>query len=255
MGLVLAIPLTVCLVVLGHYIPRLAFLSALMSDEQPLPLYQQCYYRLISGDFNEAFILIDNYLKNHSIVTLYDQVMIPIIWEVEYEFHNESLDFDQKEFLYQNIGDVIEELESRSEDSNLKQSELTMNVVNKVLCIPLRFERDELTARMLIQLLNKASINAQLISLKQMTDNFEKMLNSSYSTVIISAAPMYSLLHVRHLSAQLKKRRPELKIIGGLWGHGEVSQEIRNQLKLAGIEHIVLSFEEALSFFESENVK
>ena len=47
-GLVLATPLTVCLVVMGRHVPRLAFLSILLSDEEALTPAEDCYHRLLT---------------------------------------------------------------------------------------------------------------------------------------------------------------------------------------------------------------
>ena len=48
-GLLLATPLTVCLVVMGRHVPRLAFLSILLSDEEALTPAEECYHRLLVG--------------------------------------------------------------------------------------------------------------------------------------------------------------------------------------------------------------
>jgi predicted PurR-regulated permease PerM len=47
-GLVLATPLTVCLVVMGRHIPRLSFLSVVLSDEEALTPAEECYSRLLT---------------------------------------------------------------------------------------------------------------------------------------------------------------------------------------------------------------
>ena len=46
-GLLLSTPLTVCLVVIGRHVPRLAFFSILLSDEQALTPAEECYHRLL----------------------------------------------------------------------------------------------------------------------------------------------------------------------------------------------------------------
>jgi predicted PurR-regulated permease PerM len=47
-GLVLATPMTVCLVVMGRHIPRLSFLSVVLSDEEALTPAEECYSRLLT---------------------------------------------------------------------------------------------------------------------------------------------------------------------------------------------------------------
>ena len=47
-GLILSTPLTVCLVVMGRHVPRLSFLSVLLSDEEALTPAEDCYHRLLT---------------------------------------------------------------------------------------------------------------------------------------------------------------------------------------------------------------
>ena len=48
-GLLLSTPFTVCLVVIGRHVPRLAFFSILLSDEQALTPAEECYHRLLES--------------------------------------------------------------------------------------------------------------------------------------------------------------------------------------------------------------
>ena len=49
-GLILATPITLMLVVLGQHVPRLQFLSILLGDEPALAPEEQLYHRLLAGD-------------------------------------------------------------------------------------------------------------------------------------------------------------------------------------------------------------
>jgi predicted PurR-regulated permease PerM len=53
-GLVLATPLTVCLAVMGRHVPKLQFLSVLLSEEQALAPHEECYHRLLAFGLDEA---------------------------------------------------------------------------------------------------------------------------------------------------------------------------------------------------------
>ena len=46
-GLVMATPLTVCLTVLGSYVPQLAFINTMLSDQNVLPPQSRFYQRLL----------------------------------------------------------------------------------------------------------------------------------------------------------------------------------------------------------------
>ncbi len=63
-GLLLSTPLTVCLVVMGKYIPQLAFLGILLSDEAVLSPKMRLYQRLLASDLQEAETVIKEVAKN-----------------------------------------------------------------------------------------------------------------------------------------------------------------------------------------------
>lgn len=82
-GLLLATPLMVCLVVIGKHVPNLAFLGILLSDQRVLAPREECYHRLLAFDPDEAGTVVENYLDAHSLDALYDDVLIPILSMVE----------------------------------------------------------------------------------------------------------------------------------------------------------------------------
>ena len=53
-GLLLSVPITVCLVVMGKYVPQLEFLEVLLGDEPALEPYQRLYQRLLTSNRDEA---------------------------------------------------------------------------------------------------------------------------------------------------------------------------------------------------------
>jgi len=53
-GLILSMPLTLCLVVLGRHVERLAFLDVMLGDRPALTPIEMFYQRILSGDADEA---------------------------------------------------------------------------------------------------------------------------------------------------------------------------------------------------------
>ena len=83
LGLVLATPLTVCLVVMGRHVPRLSFLSIVLSDEEALTPAEDCYHRLLTPGERDELELVESYLKANSLTALYDSVFIPVLTAAE----------------------------------------------------------------------------------------------------------------------------------------------------------------------------
>jgi len=76
-GLILAVPLTLTIVVIGQHIPRLEFLSVLLGNEPVLEPHEKLYHQLLAGDAAEAAEDADIWLNEHDYVKYLDEAVIP----------------------------------------------------------------------------------------------------------------------------------------------------------------------------------
>ena len=109
-GLILSTPLTVCLVVMGRHVPRLSFLSVLLSDEEALTPAEDFYHRLLTADEQDELEFVEAYLKANSLAALYDSVFVPVIIATERDHRLELLDDEQRLVVEQSLRDIIEDL-------------------------------------------------------------------------------------------------------------------------------------------------
>ena len=79
LGLVLATPLTICLVVLGRHFPRLEFIETLLGDEPPLLPHELFYQRMLAGDPAEAVAQARELLKARAASTYFDEIALEAI--------------------------------------------------------------------------------------------------------------------------------------------------------------------------------
>jgi predicted PurR-regulated permease PerM len=79
LGLLLATPITVCLVVLGKHAPGLEFLGTLMADTPPLAPEYGYYQRLLARDPSEAADLIERHISAGSPQSVYDALLLPAL--------------------------------------------------------------------------------------------------------------------------------------------------------------------------------
>jgi predicted PurR-regulated permease PerM len=99
-GLILATPLTVCVVVLSKYVPQLDFISILMGDEPVLQLNVSYYQRLLAGDQDEAEEIVEEYLKTHPVEQVYDDVLIPALVDVKRDVEFGRLEESSRQFVF-----------------------------------------------------------------------------------------------------------------------------------------------------------
>jgi predicted PurR-regulated permease PerM len=250
-GLVLATPITVCLVVMGRHIPRLSFLSVLLSDEEALTPAEDCYYRLltIGGDEME---LVETYLKAHSLTVLYDSVLIPVITAVEIDHRRELLDDGKRALVEQGLRDIVEDLgacppaPSRTDPGSDLSAQAPLPA-SPVYCLPARAERDALASTMLIQLLQQQGIVAHSAPTKlEVGELINLVEEAGVGVVCISVVAPSTVLHARHLCLKLRARLPDQRIVVGLWGATENVTDAARRVRDSGADEVVTTLADAL---------
>lgn len=239
-GLFLSTPLTVCLVVLGQHVTNINFLSVLLSHEKALTPEEECYHRLLSSDTSASMDFVESYLKEGSIISLYDSVLIPIITKTEIDFNQDLIDADKKEGVYQNIHEILELLSINEKKETLTEPK------GKVLCLPARTIRDELGVDILTQLLVRESFIADQTKKLNLSDIFELVEKKKPDVVCIVVVAPFVLSHTRYLCTNLRQRIPQLPIVIGLLGISQVAPEIVDKLNSAGATKIVFSLSQAV---------
>ena len=78
-GLLLSTPLTVCLAVLGRYVPQLAFLDVLLGSEPVLTPPERLYQRMLAGDPEEGEEIAEEFLEGRPLADFYDEVALPAL--------------------------------------------------------------------------------------------------------------------------------------------------------------------------------
>ena len=122
-GLVLATPLTVCLVVFSKYVPEMTFVTVLLSDAPALEPHINYYQRMLAVDQDEGEEIIQEYLKNHSAEELYDQVLIPALSRAKQDRRHNQLTERDEQALYDGTRAILEDLEDGAKRFSLAGSQ------------------------------------------------------------------------------------------------------------------------------------
>lgn len=110
-GLLLAIPLTVVLVVLGHHVERLEFLNVLLGDTPPLSPAERFYQRMLAGDPAEAVEQAEAFIKSEPLVDYYDDVVIEALRLAQADADRGTLEPDRLIDIRNTADVVIDTLE------------------------------------------------------------------------------------------------------------------------------------------------
>jgi predicted PurR-regulated permease PerM len=252
-GLLLATPMTVCLGVLGKYIPQMEFIGVLLSDEVVMESSTNYYQRLVAKDQDEAAAVVDEYVKTHTLEETYDEVLIPALNAAKRDYELGTLTEEDKKFIIQATRGIVEDLGIRQQqpsasilptaDSATQLS--TSTTSTRILGCPAHDEADELALLMFQQILNPSRYRFEIISAEMLTAEVLSVVEQEHIGLIcISALPPGPLAPTRYLCKRLRARFPECKILVGRWGLSEDWDKPQTLLREAGADEVGMTLAE-----------
>ncbi|HEX3436146.1 MAG TPA: AI-2E family transporter [Pseudacidobacterium sp.] len=248
-GLILSTPLTVCLIVMGRYVPQMSFLHILLGDEAQLAPEAHFYERLLAMDQTEAHHIADKFLEGHNLVDLYDGVLLPALSLAEQDRHKGFLDETRSAFLFQSATELIAELTDYHSTLQTAESEKTTVRPCPIVCIPANDQADEIAAVMLAQLLERRGHKTILLHTEALSSEILGRLAEEPSTTIcISALPPFAFVHARTLCQRIRQYLPENRVVIGLWGSIGNSENLRERFGAARPDAVATTLAHTIHF-------
>ncbi|HEX4156002.1 MAG TPA: AI-2E family transporter [Acidobacteriaceae bacterium] len=236
-GLVLSTPLTVCVVVLGRHVPQFSFLHSLLGTDAHLSPPAHVYERLLALDQAEVLAIAERYLHGHTLATLYDAVVLPVLSLSEEDRHKGVLDKTQSTFVLLSLGELVARLEGyaegTAEDEGSARS-ITMDALRMplqkefaVVCLTAGDRAAELATMMLTQLLENGGYQTLMMKADSASDEILKVLADEKDTVIfISALPPFAFAQTRAVYQRVRTYLPENRIAVALWNAKEDGDDL-----------------------------
>jgi hypothetical protein len=280
-GLILSMPLTLCLVVLGRYVERLEFLAVLLGDRPALTPVESFYQRILAGDADEAQDYAELLLKDRSLSSYYDEVALKGLQLAAVDAQRGVLHKEQLERVKNTIKELVSELAVHDDrepapersvdeaaaapsderemskapppDCDEREREEfapTWRTEAPVLCLAGKGPLDEAASAMLAQLLGKHGLGARIVPYEAASRETVASLDVSGITMVcvsyldISGTPS----HLRYLIQRLKRKLPHVPILVGLWPtEDQVLKEARVRA-IIGADYCSTSLREAVSY-------
>jgi predicted PurR-regulated permease PerM len=237
-GLILSTPLTLCLVVIGRHATRLEFLDIMLGDRPPLTPVETLYQRILAGDADEAQDHAELVLKERSLGTYYDEVVIEAMRLATADVARDAIDEDQLERVDRTVKSLIRGLDTYKDEppprnsgiepplatpelpaepnpralaANTEEPRQKVTVQsNQVLCVAGRGPLDETAATMTVQLLGKHGIAARLVTYSEVSrDGIGTLETHDAAIVCITCIDIAGTpAHLRYLIQRLRQRLP-----------------------------------------------
>jgi predicted PurR-regulated permease PerM len=243
-GLVLATPLTVFLVVVGRHVDRLQFLDIMLGDRPPLTPPQLAYQRLLAGDPLEAAEQAHEYLKESSLENYYDAILLKGLKLAEADRQLGHLDEDRLNRVVSTVEELVAELEAHhdvgatesaspdlssspgaaiaigeaSSRHGLTQEQRTASP--SVACIPGAGRLDEAAALVLAQLLRHRGFEAiaEKASVLSTSNLVPLEIAADISLMCVCYLGQPSTAKIQHTVRRLNRRTDGVRVLFAVLG-------------------------------------
>jgi predicted PurR-regulated permease PerM len=236
-GLILATPMTVCLVVIGRYVPELEFMAVLLSDEPVLEPHVGYYQRLLAGDDDEAAEIVEAFMAENPPEEVYDRLLLPALRCIRRDADAGRLTEEDEEFALAATREIVEGLGPRGPEAAPADDRRPGDREPAFLLgAPARDEVDWLGLLMLQRLLGDACrlevASPDLLS----AEVIQLVAERQPALVCVACVPPGGVAHARYLVKRLRQAAPEVKIVVGRWGKNGQPEQTREQLLAAGAD-------------------
>ncbi|KQU61855.1 hypothetical protein ASG67_01395 [Sphingomonas sp. Leaf339] len=280
-GLVLSMPLTLCLVVLGRHVPAMEFIDILLGDQPALTPVESFYQRMLASDPEEALEQAEALLEDRSITAYYDVVALGGLKLAAEDTRRGAIDQDGARRIVRSMLTVIDELETHVDNgatatavpnrslNPMPQGSRSIEETatdpmpvapddwraeNTIMCIAGRGVLDDAVTAMMAQLLGNRGFGVRRITHAAVSRDASERVDYTGTKLIclsyleIGGSPS----HLRYLVRRLRRDAPGAQIMVGLWPEGEAALTDEQIQRALGADIYVgtlgAAVEEALAF-------
>jgi predicted PurR-regulated permease PerM len=235
-GLILSMPLTLCLVVLGRHVQRMQFFDVVLGDQPALTPIESFYQRMLAGDPDEAEDYAEILLRDQSLASYYDEVALKGLLLAANDAQRGVLTSDQVLSIEAALEELVGELADhkdiiavpdlgREETVDADNSAIERPTGAQILCVAGRGPLDRAASIMLAQLLSRSGLEGRTVSHETVGRGTIRSLDVTGVEMIclcyleIRGSPS----HLRYLLRRLRGRMPGVPVLVGIWPTDETA--------------------------------
>ena len=277
-GLVLATPLTVCMMVLGRHVPQFRYLEILLGDQPPLAFSATVYQRLLALDEDEVANTAKKYLQDHQLGEFFDEVLLPALVLANQDHQQGRIDDARWHYIHDALRELVVDLQeeaeklaakkqaleaqetaaapadAKEEGSDSKPLEAKRSPKGRVVCLAARDDSDELAGQMLAVLLLAEGYDVEVLAPREGTGKDSARESSTIESVAaqpqllwISALPPLADARAREVCRQITHRHSRAAVSVGLWNETLHPRNLA-LLQRAGARDVATTLREAIGF-------
>ena len=216
-ALLLATPLTACLMVVARFLPSFRFLEILLGNAPVLNPPDRLYQRLLSRDLDESSRLACDHVEASGFVDACDRLVLPALAMAAVDAANRRISAEEYEGVLAVAREVVERMAACSGAMPAAASSPVERPM-RVLCLA-REEADQLGHLMLQKALDPQAFALELCSTDLLVSETVELMSRNHADAIcIGTMPPAGLLSSKLLCRRMRKRFPRSPIFVARWG-------------------------------------
>jgi predicted PurR-regulated permease PerM len=217
-GLLLATPLTACLVVLGRYFPAFYICSVLLAAEPPTSAETKLIRFLTEGRLPEARALLQELAAMQLSIQIVEELILPTLRAIENDLYPGAGGGATKSRIYAQLRELIEEMTVEIPTEMEQSSEQSTSGQPGITIMPFMGEGDEIVGSVIARLLAVEGIGTHLLSWRTLRAEKVARLKELKSTwILLSAIESRSVNTVGKMANSIALEVPDAMILLGLW--------------------------------------
>jgi predicted PurR-regulated permease PerM len=246
LGLLMATPLTVCLVVLGKHVRGLEFVGALMADTPALPPDYNYYQRLLARDLSEAADLLERHVRTEPARSVYDALLLPALNYAELDRLERRLSSEEEAAIVEATRELLTDVASSQSPTPAPPQTL------RVLGYAANGAGDELALAMLGHLVDDLPIAVEIHAARLQAADLTTLVKAEgVSVVCIADLPPSPPSKTRYLVQRLHAALPDLRIVVGRWAPAALADESTQVLRAAGASLVATTLAETRTYLDA----
>jgi len=257
LGLLMATPLTVCLVVLGRHVPGLERIGMLMADSPALAPEYGYYQRLLARDQAEAADLIEHHIRHEPARSVYDALLLPALNYAERDRLAHRLSEEEET----SIVEATRELLVDAAESIARRDALTPaggdatpaapHAPIAVLAYPVNGAADALALEMLARAADGMPVAIEILEGRLQASQLIALVRARGAPVVCLAdLPPSAPSKTRYFVKRLRAALPDLCIVAGRWAPAELADDTTQLLRDAGATFVASSLTETAVYLQ-----
>jgi hypothetical protein len=255
-GLLLAVPMTLCLAVAGRYVPGLEFLDVLLRNRPALGPADRAYQRLVALDVEGARRVAEELLEDEvEPEVAEDMVLMASLRRAEVDRLRGALDADRLRCVCDGVVEAAEGVEDtvagRSRKGAAKEAASAAEaapapVERGVLCVPAGDETDAAACELLARRLGALGVAVEVVPSAALSGEVaERVARGKPAVVLVSAVPPFASTRVRYLLKRIRSRSG-VPVVAAVWDPSADRERLSAAFQDAGAERTVFDLGEAV---------